>query len=122
MKKPFLPPDDLPPPNHTFTDELLRRQLEYTICKQYYQSCDRITQTLLSHCHWEIDTKLAPTTLIIHCTDMETYWYILSNLPQLGGRLEKFANRAKIRVFPPAGKGAPFETRLDEIQFYKDWF
>lgn len=121
MEKFFLPPDDLPPESKTLNDQLLRRELEEFTTKRFFLACDRITQVLLSHCHWRISIKLLPLTLIIHCPDMETYWYILNDVPQLGNRLERFTNKAKIRVYPPTGQGAPFEVKVDEIPLYGDW-
>ncbi|MFH7029123.1 MAG: hypothetical protein ACHBN1_27955 [Heteroscytonema crispum UTEX LB 1556] len=118
MNKQILPPDDFPSNEPTPMDWLLRRELEHWTCKRFYEACDRITRALLSSCEWHITTNASLLTLIIACPDVETYWYIVSNMSQLGNRLKRFANKAKIRVFPPPGNGTPFEMRVDEISAY----
>ncbi len=120
MNKPSLPPDDLPPVAATQLDRILRRQLEESTGKCFYQVCDRITQALLSTCEWYITTNSSALMLFIACPDVVTYWNIVSNIAQLGGRLERFASSAKIRVYPPVGKGTPFEIGVDEISADRD--
>jgi hypothetical protein len=120
--KPFLPPDDMPPVEGSEFDGILRRELEQSTTRCFYEACDRITQTLLSMCQWHMTTNFGPLMLIIQCPDMPTFWNIMSDISQLGNRLKRFANRAKIRVCPPPDNGAPFEIRVDEISLYRDWF
>lgn len=120
MDKPSLPPDDLPPAKAGGLDRLLRRQLEESTSKRFYEACDRITQLLLSSCEWYITTNASALTLVINCPDVATNWYILSNIVAIGSRLEQFSSSAKIRVCPPIGKGTPFEIRVDEISVYRD--
>ena len=122
MHKPFLPPDDMPPSETTQADGVLRRELEQSTSRCFYEACDRITQVLLSMCQWHITTNYGPPILIIECPDMPTYWNIISDISQLGNRLQRLANRAKIRVCPPPDNGAPFEIRVNEISMYRDWF
>ncbi len=117
---PLLPPDDLPPVEVTKQDGMLHMELERSIGRCFYQACDRITQVLLSNCQWYL-TKNATLMLIIDCPDIVSYWHIVSNIPQLGNRLARFANDAKIRVYPPFGKGMPFEIGINEISAYRDW-
>lgn len=117
----FLPPDDLPPQQVTKEDGMLHIALEQSIGRSFYFACDRITQILLSNCHWYITQNSTNLMLIIDCPDLVSYWHIVSNIPQLGNRLERFSKNAKIRVYPPFGKGSPFEIGVNEISAYRDW-
>ncbi len=120
-KLPLLPPDDLPPAEVTKLDGMLNMELEQSIGRCFYQACDRITQALLAHCQWYLTTNVTTLMLIIDCPDIVSYWHIVSNIPQLGNRLERFTSNAKIRVYPPFGKGMPFEIGVNEISAYRDW-
>lgn len=116
-----LPPDDLPPTEVTKQDGMLHLELERSTGICFFQACDRITQVLLSKCQWYLTRNSTTLTLIIDCPDIVSYWHIVSNIPQLGNRLERFTSDAKIRVYPPFGKGTPFEIRVNEISAYRDW-
>jgi hypothetical protein len=120
-KRPFLPPDDLPPQQVTKEDGMLHLALEQSIGRCFYFACDQITQILLSNCQWYITQSSTNLMLIIDCPDLVSYWHIVSNIPQLGNRLERFSKNAKIRVYPPFGKGSPFEIGVNEISAYRDW-
>jgi hypothetical protein len=117
----LLPDDDLPPIQVSKQDGMLHLELEQSIGRCYYQVCDRITQVLLSNCQWYLTTNTSTLMLIIDCPDIVSYWHIVSNIPQLGNRLERFTSNAKIRVYPPFGKGKPFEISINEISAYRDW-
>ncbi|AKG23831.1 hypothetical protein [Calothrix sp. 336/3] len=121
MNKPFLHPDDMPPLEVTPLDQMLRLELERSTGLCFYEDCDRITQMLLSTCHWYVTTDANSLKLIIDCPDIITYWHIINNITHLSSRLEPFASSAKIRVHPPLGKGIPFEISVDEISAYRDW-
>ena len=121
INKSFLPSDDLPPTEATQLDKILRFQLERSTGRYFYEACDRITQALLSNCQWYITTDASNLTLVIDCPDIVSYWHIVSNIAQIGNRLERFASSAKIRVYPPSGKGTPFEIGVNEISAYRDW-
>lgn len=116
-----LPPDDLPPTEVTKQDGMLHLELERSTGICFFQACDRITQVLLSKCQWYLTKNSTTLTLIIDCPDIVSYWHIVSNIPQLGNRLERFTSDAKIRVYPPFGKGTPVEIRVNEISAYRDW-
>jgi hypothetical protein len=118
---PLLPPDDLPPVDVTKQDGMLHLELDQSIGRCFYHACDRITQVLLSNCQWYITSNGTTLMLIIDCFDLVSYWHIVSNIPQLGNRLERFTSNAKIRVYPPFGKGTPFEISINEISAYRDW-
>jgi hypothetical protein len=122
MNQPFLPPDDLPPVQITQLDKILRRQLEESTSKRFYEVCGRITKVLLSSCQWYVTTNASALTLVITCPDVITYWNIVSDIEQIGNRLERFSSSAKICVCPPIEKGAPFEISVDEISTYRDFF
>jgi len=122
MNQFFLPPDDLPPVQVTQLDRILRRQLEESISQRFYEVCGRITKALLSNCEWFFTTNASGLTLIISCPDIVTYWNIVSDIEQIGNRLERFSGSAQIRVCPPLGKGTPFAIRVDEISTYRDFF
>ena len=122
MNQSFLPPDDLPPVRVTQLDRMLRRQLEVSAGKRFYEVCGRITKALLSSCDWYITTNASGLTLVIVCPDVVTYWNIVSDIEQIGNRLERFSSSATIRVCPPIGKGNPFEIRVDEISTHRDFF
>lgn len=117
----LLPPDDLPPSVVTKEDGMLHLELEQSIGRCFYQACDRITQALLNNCQWYLTRKNAIVMLIVDCPDIVSYWHIVSNIPQLGNRLERFSKNAKIRVYPPVGKGGPLEISVNEISAYRDW-
>ncbi|GAX37624.1 hypothetical protein [Nodularia sp. NIES-3585] len=116
-----LPPDDLPPTEVTKQDGMLHLELERSTGRCFFQACDRITQVLLSNCQWYLTKNSTTLMLIIDCPDIVSYWHIVSNIPQLGNRLERFTSNAKIRVYPPFGKGTPFEISVNEISAYRDW-
>lgn len=112
MKNPSLPLDDLPE-RATLLDRLLRLRLGEAAGKYFYNACDRTTQTLLSTCKWQIMTDASILTPAINCHDKEAYWCILSGIPQLGSRLTRFVNQAKIQINPPVGEGRLLEIRVD---------
>lgn len=117
----LLPPDDLPPVEVTKQDSMLHLELEQSTGRCFYQACDRITQVLLSNCQWYLTNNGTNLMLVIDCPDIVSYWHIVSNIPQLGNRLERFTSNGKIRVYPPFGKGGPFEISVNEISAYRDW-
>ncbi|MDM9385164.1 hypothetical protein QUB80_31415 [Chlorogloeopsis sp. ULAP01] len=121
MNKPFLHPDDRPPTEVTQQDRMLHLELEQSIGSCFYQACDRITQVLLSQCQWYLITDANSMKLVIDCPDIVTYWHIVNNITQIGTKLEKYSSDAKIRVYPPSGKGMPFEISVNEISAYRDW-
>jgi hypothetical protein len=121
MYKQSLPPDDMPPLEVTQLDRMLHQELEHSTGQSFIRACDRITQALLSNCPWYMTMDSGTLMLVIDCPDLVGYWHIVSNIPQLGNRLQRFSNDAKIRVYPPMGKGAPFEISVNDISAYRDW-
>ena len=119
--KSYLPADDLPPTEATGIDKMLLQQLERSTGRCFFEACDRITRALLSSCQWYITTDGSTLMLVIDAPDIVTYWHIVSNITQIGSRLQRFASSAKVRVYPPFGKGLPFEISVSEISAYRDW-
>lgn len=120
MSRSSLPSDDLPPSQISELDRILRRQLEASTAKHFYESCDGVTQSVLSSCEWSITTNSSALMLVINCPDLALNWRVLNNIVPIGTRLAQFSSRAKIRVCPPDESGTPFEIRVDEISLYRD--
>lgn len=114
-----LPPEDLPPEVTTDWDAGLRRQLELTTSQHFFEACDGPTQSLLMECGWTINVAEA-LTLVIHCPDALKNWRVLSHIVAIADPLAQFSPRAKIRVYPPLGTGAPFDMRVNERSEYRD--
>ncbi|OLP17386.1 hypothetical protein BST81_16435 [Leptolyngbya sp. 'hensonii'] len=119
MSHSSLPADDQP--SHSSTeDRLLRRQLEESIGKRFYETCDGVIQGLLTRCEWYVTTSAQSLTLVIACPDHGLNWQILNNITAIAAGLEAFSDSARIRICPPAGLGAPYEMRIDEVFLYQD--
>jgi hypothetical protein len=116
----FSNEDDFHPTQLTSADIILRQQLEYSICKYFYEGCDRNIQDLLSNCRWYVTTNASAMTLVIECPDQVTNWRILQKLVSMAALLHKIVSSAKIRVCPPKSQGMPFEMRVDELSVYRD--
>lgn len=114
-----LPPEDRPPENLTDLDAGLRRQLELSTSKHFFEACDGPTQSLLMECRWTINAADV-LMLIIQCPDQLRNWRVLHHLPQIASPLAQFSPLAKIRVYPPHGTGGPFDMRVDERSEYRD--
>jgi hypothetical protein len=113
-------PDDLPPSRSTQIDGFLRRQLEISIGKNFYDNCSNTVKLLLTDCEWYFTTNASVITLVINCPDLTISWSVLNEIVAIATTLEKFASSAKIRVSPPVGKGEPFEIRVDELDIYQE--
>jgi hypothetical protein len=115
-----LPDDDLPPASLSEPDETLRHQLEEAIARRFYESCDGVTQSLLTVCSWHITTQATALTLVINCPDLAVNWRVLNHLANLATPLEALAPNAHIRICPPEGAGEPLNIRIDEIPVFRD--
>ncbi|WP_299485655.1 hypothetical protein [Acaryochloris sp. IP29b_bin.137] len=113
-----LPPDDLPPRQITDRDIALQKQLEDSIRQCFFSHCEGSTQVLLAECQWTIRI-LEPVTLIIYCSSQAKNWQILNHMVDFANQLNQFSPSARIKVYPPAGKGAPFDMRIDERSAYQ---
>jgi hypothetical protein len=114
-----LPPEDLPPNTLTDTDLLLRRQLEISTSKLFFEACEGPIQSLLMECGWSITMTMVPM-LVIYCPDILHNWRVLSHMGAIAHSLAGFSPQAKIRVFPPTGTGDPFDLRVDERSQIRD--
>lgn len=114
-----LPSDDQPPAVATNFDISLRRQLEVSASKHFFEACDGPTQSLLMNCRWTISAGDV-LLLKIYCADQLTNWRVLNHLPEIAVPLAQFGPHAKIRVHPPSGTGDPFVMRVDERSEYRD--
>ena len=114
-----LPPDDLPPSTTTDLDAGLRRQLELSTSKHFWETCDDPAQSLLMECNWTINAA-DTLMLVIHCPDQYSNWRVLSHITAIAHPLAQFSPHAKIRVYPPFGMGGPFDMRVDERSEYRD--
>ncbi|MGP1385334.1 MAG: hypothetical protein ACTS2F_17350 [Thainema sp.] len=114
-----LTPEDLPPDITTDVDAMLRRQLELSTSKLFFEACDGSTQSLLMECQWTIHMAEV-LMLIIHCPDPIRNWRILNRMAALAEPLAQFSTHAKIRVYPPLGMSAPFDMRVNERSEYRD--
>jgi hypothetical protein len=113
-------PDDLPPSELTEIDGLLRRQLEISIGKNFYDSCTNKIKLLLASCEWYFTTNASAMTLLINCPDLTTSWSVLNAVVSIATSLKNFASSGKIRICPPISKGEPFEIRVDELDIYQE--
>ncbi|MGF1458092.1 MAG: hypothetical protein ACFBSG_03610 [Leptolyngbyaceae cyanobacterium] len=114
-----LPPDDQPSQLAGDFDALLRRQLELSTCKHFFEACDGAVQSLLMECTWDIQVGTV-LVLIIRCPNALTNWRVLNRLAAIAKVLAQFSPLAKIRVYPPRDKGSPFAMRVDERSEYRD--
>lgn len=113
-------PDDLPPSQIAAIDGLLRRQLEVSIGKNFYNACTNKVKILLASCEWYFNTNASAMTLVINCPDLTTSWSVLNEVVAIATTLKDFASSAKVRISPPINKGEPFEIRVDELDIYQE--
>ncbi|NJN20831.1 MAG: hypothetical protein HC812_06115, partial [Leptolyngbya sp. RL_3_1] len=57
--------------------------------------------------------------LVIYCPDALNNWRVLGQMAAIAETLAQFSPRAKIRVHPPSGMGAPFDMRVNERSAYQ---
>jgi hypothetical protein len=120
MTKYCLHHDDFHPIQLTSADIILRQQLENSISKYFFATCDRTVQNLLSSCRWYIISRADSITLVIECPDWITNWHVLQKLALMAKVLGKLISNAKIRVYPPVHQGMPFEMRVDELYLARE--
>jgi hypothetical protein len=114
-----LPSDDRPPATTTEADLAMQRQLELLTSRHFFEACEGSIQSLLMECGWAIHTADV-LILVIHCPDNVTNWRVLNRIAQIAEPLAQFSALAKIRVYPPMGKGGPFDVRVDERTVYQN--
>ncbi len=106
-------PEDLPPSATTDLDLELKRQLEISISRYFFEACDGLAQSLLVECEWSIHISEV-LTLVIYSPDRSKNWRILNRMTTFAERLSQFSPQAKIRVYPPSSSEEPFDMRVDE--------
>ncbi len=114
-----LPPDDLPPAHWSEQDAYLRRKLEEAVNRCFYESCDGVTQALLTNCQWCLTMTTNALILIIHCADQAINRRVLNKVVAIANLLKPFSKTAKIQICPPDGE-ATVEMRVNEISVYPD--
>jgi hypothetical protein len=117
-----LPPEDRIDPRDRAIDGLLRRHLEVSLSKRFYDRCDRKAQILLDACEWHLTNTASALTLVMVCEERLVNWQVLNNIDLLGNYLASLSSTAKIQVYPPQGMGEPLLLRVDEISVYEDLF
>ncbi|MEO0407621.1 MAG: hypothetical protein AAF289_09750 [Cyanobacteria bacterium P01_A01_bin.135] len=114
-----LPPDDRPPVSLSDLDVTIRRQLELSVSKHFFEACDGVTQSVLMECGWTVRTAEA-LMLVVHCPDATTNWRVLNRVTKIADVLARFSKLAKVRVYPPSGTGDPFDMRVNERSEFRD--
>lgn len=114
----LISPDDLPQETATELDVELKRQLEMSVSRHFFESCDGFTQALLIECEWSICVAEA-LILVIYCSDQRKNWRILNRMVIFAERLSQFSSQARIRVYPPSETEDLFEMRVDERSVYR---
>jgi hypothetical protein len=113
----FLPKDDLRPLMLTQEDKKLHLELEKYALKQFYNSCDDITQELPPIDSWHISIDANNPTLTIQCSSIVTYEFTVDYIVEIASKLEEFAGRAKICVNPPLGCGKKVEITISKQKY-----
>lgn len=111
MKTFMLPPDDLASTT-TSVDRVLLLELQETVRKQFYQGCDRISQTLLIQCQWSLTLNADVPTLALLCPNSETYWHIIDNIENFGNYLRRVIPTSRIEVIPGDKKNIYLEIEI----------
>ncbi len=106
----YLRPEDLPP--RTPVDDSVQRNLDEAVTRYFYESCDRLTQQVLSRSGWYVTTCGTALTLVIMCADRRQNWEVLKYLPSLAKYLKEFSPNTNIRIYPPPGDGTSLEMRF----------
>jgi hypothetical protein len=119
MNKSFLPPDDLPSSEWTEQDAYLHRKLEEAVNRCFYESCDGVTQALLTNCQWWFTITASALTLVIHCKDQAINRRVENNVVAIANLLKPFSKTARIQICRPDGEMPP-DMGVDEISVYPD--
>ncbi|MBC7823078.1 MAG: hypothetical protein H7126_04235 [Candidatus Parcubacteria bacterium] len=115
-----LPSDDLPPLKLEETDSSLIRQLEEALSRYFYESCDGVTQALLTNCEWYFTTISTVPTLVINGADSAMNQRVFNHIVAIATALSEFSISAKVVIGSTIGQEAFVEIRVDEISAYQD--
>ncbi|MEL4894880.1 hypothetical protein [Crocosphaera sp. Alani8] len=106
----YLRPEDLPPRKPV--DASLQRRLDQAVTSYFYETCDYLTQGVLSRGGWYLTTCGTALTLVVVCVNRRHNWDVLKYMASLGKYLREFAPIANIRIYPPPGDGTSLEMRF----------
>jgi len=115
-----LPSDDLPPLKLEETDSSLIRQLEEALSRYFYESCDGVTQALLTNCEWYFTTISTVPTLVINGADSAMNQRVFNHIVAIATALSEFSISAKVVIGSTIGQEVFVEIRVDEISAYQD--
>lgn len=110
MNSSDLPADDQAPIASAF-DQRLQLELQEGVSKLFYQSCDPLTQNLLTKCEWRFQPAATGLTLEISCFEAETYQAIGQVQARMNHLLQKLCpEQPQIHIHPPAQPAAAPEA------------
>ena len=120
MNHSFLPSDDLPPLQLEETDSSLSRQLEEALSRYFYESCDGVTQALLTNCEWYFTTISTTPTLVINGANRDMSQRVINHILAIAEALSKFSISARVLIGSTTDADLLIEIRVDEISAYQD--
>lgn len=115
-----LPFDDLPPLELEESDSSLGRQLEEALSRYFYESCDGVTQALLTNCEWYFTTISTAPTLVINGVNRAMSHRVLNHMVAIATALLNFSTSARVLIGSAAEAEALTEIRVDEISAFRD--
>ncbi len=120
MNHPSLPSDDLPPLKLEETDSSLSRQLEEALSRYFYESCDGVTQALLTNCEWYFTTISTAPTLVINGANQAMSQRVINHIVAISTALLHFSTSTRVLI-GSFTEDEPFtEIRVDEISAHRD--
>ncbi len=115
-----LPSDDLPPLKLEETDSSLSRQLEEALSRYFYESCDGVTQALLTNCEWYFTTISTLPTLVINGANSAMNHRVFNHIVAIATALSEFSVSARVLIGASIGQEAFVEIQVDEVSAYQD--
>jgi hypothetical protein len=115
-----LPSDDLPSLQLEETDSSLSRQLEEALSRYFYESCDGVTQALLTNCEWYFTAISTAPTLVINGANSAMNQRVFNHIVAIATALSEFSVSARVVIGSSIGQEAFIEIRVDEISAYQD--
>ena len=112
--------DDLPPLQLEETDSSLSRQLEEALSRYFYESCDGVTQALLTNCEWYFTAISTAPTLVINGANSAMNQRVFNYIVAISTALSEFSVSARVVIGSSIGQEAFIEIRVDEISAYQD--
>ena len=122
MNPTSLPFDDLPPLKLEESDSSLSRQLEEVLSRYFYESCDGVTQALLTNCEWYFTTISTAPTLVINGADRALSRRVLNHIVAIATALRQFSISARVLISSSVEAEGSTEVRVDEISAYQNPF